>query len=133
MSIVPITPQPGPDQPPEILQVIPSDGSWWRLQTRRHPASSGTFRQRVLAWALVRQINRDGSAYTLLEPFLEGDGSAGELASVMFPDGIEDRLDNRLWHDGDSYCSCRTEPIPSDDTDDIWWCERCAGTITPER
>jgi|JI10StandDraft_1071094.scaffolds.fasta_scaffold95887_2 hypothetical protein len=94
--------------------LIPADG-WWAVykrfdDPRRH------YRVRVVAFG----TRHDDDGAEGLRAWMPGD--AGWLEPA------DDRIVH-LWHDGDSYCHCGADPGHPAHTDDIYWCETCAGEI----
>lgn len=108
-------------------------------------------------WFLLRTITRapDGARLTLREPvagfavitayeYLDGDEAEpriealvpGDCGPELFPASLRDTTDpstQRLWHTGDSACVCTPYfHAPTDEVDDLTWCEKCAGERRPD-
>jgi hypothetical protein len=94
-----------------ITQITTAADEWWYVI---QVGDSQHARARVAAWALTNE----GSVIGLVP------GDDGQLGPLDPADRGQ-----KVWleHAGDAYCTCGA--IPEIDTQDPYWCRRCAGVI----
>jgi hypothetical protein len=92
----------------------PTDG-WWVVYESRN---GSYFRRKVAGWGTYRT-----SRGLVVAPM-----TAFVTTLKLRPEGLDG---GDLWHDGQSYCGCHRSEYGQDttDTDDIYWCDTCAGEI----
>jgi hypothetical protein len=115
--------------------LLPAEG-WYLLRTitRRDDGERVTYREPVAGFAVVtaREYLDDVEGEPRIEALVPGD-----CGPELFPVSVRDKTDagtQRLWHTGDSACSC--EPYYHDprnpNYDDLSWCVKCAGERRPD-
>lgn len=103
---------------PKLLDVTPASG-WWVLI---RVSDTRTTRTKVAAWGRFEDCFGDWSVV----PLVAGDADHLDQVANLYSGGT---WDLRLWHDGETYCGCGRAPHDPTDTDDVDWCETCAGVI----
>lgn len=125
-------PSPEAVEPKRLIAVVPAAG-WWALYVDRIEGKYEwrTTRRRVAAWGhFVGGVDFagdvDGWSVVAL---VAGDTEYLVPAHEVFGTGVHQQYPERLWHDGDSFCTCRHFWLDPRTCDDITWCEQCAGVI----
>lgn len=101
--------------------IAPAQGWWAVYRAKDH----STFRERVAVW-MTEHVSTHDAEYDTVKAWVAGD------QGYLLP-ATTDRGDSfsYLWHEGDSFCHCGRSPLDPQNTDDIYWCPRCAGVIHP--
>lgn len=94
---------------------------WWAVYSMGGDGPTRYRRDRVAVWATIYNAAED---YVGVQPMFPGDTSELEPETDYGADRFV-----HLWHDGDSYCHCGSDPRDPRTTDDIYWCESCCGEI----
>jgi len=107
---------------PKFDTILPVTGWWVLRRVKRDPDRGVTLRDRVAAWGSYTDPTLGAVVVPLIADgvFLRPPSAIGWISPTT-------ELD--LWHDGDTHCTCRSEPFDASAVDDIWWCPDCAGVI----
>lgn len=112
--------------PPQRLVAIVSTSGWWALYMHKvkDKPEWRTTRIRVAAWA---QFAGGVDGWNVVALVVGDTDQLVPAHEALGPRGREDYPN--LWHDGDSYCECSRSWHHPSTTDDVSWCEECAGVI----
>ena len=101
--------------------IAPAEG-WWVLYERD---GDNLYRVKVALW-MTTYVDTADELYP--EPIAMVPGDNANLV----PASIGGSKPYRLWHDGESYCTCSRYWRDPRTTDDVKWCTSCAGEIAQE-
>jgi hypothetical protein len=115
-------PETGSTSPSRIVQIIPATPGWWMLWDIKRVEGlerRGIARTPVGGWALV-----DYGSHQAVQPLIGSDGGL-DIPYDGFYGDFRVEVTEQMGH-----CVCRRSPRDPEQTDDIWWCEHCAGVIS---